>query len=97
MIKLLTLMTVVELDVIRTASMKPLEIRGFCLRHCFLFQFQANIDQQRLYDDLLTGYNRLIRPVAKNTDKLTVYFGLKLTQILDVVRKPFPIGLIGCF
>ncbi len=46
---------------------------------------KANIDEKRLYDDLLTGYNRLVRPVAKNTDKLTVYIGLKLTQILDVV------------
>jgi nicotinic acetylcholine receptor len=40
-----------------------------------------------LYDDIITGYNRLIRPVGNNTDKLTVYMGLKLTQILDVDEK----------
>lgn len=45
----------------------------------------SNADAKRLYDDLITGYNRLIRPVGNNTDKLTVYMGLKLTQILDVV------------
>ena len=40
----------------------------------------------RLYDDLInTGYNRLVRPVNSNQDKLTVHFGLKLTQLLDVV------------
>jgi hypothetical protein len=45
----------------------------------------SSFDAKRLYDDLLTGYNRLIRPVGNNTEKLTVYMGLKLTQILDVV------------
>ena len=48
-----------------------------------------NTDAKRLYDDLITGYNRLVRPVGNNTDKLTVYMGLKLTQILDVVTCEF--------
>jgi hypothetical protein len=47
----------------------------------------TNADSKRLYDDLITGYNRLVRPVGNNTDKLTVYMGLKLTQILDVDEK----------
>jgi hypothetical protein len=47
------------------------------------------LDEKRLYHDLITGYNRLVRPVGNNTDKLTVHFGLKLTAILDVVRKRF--------
>ena len=47
---------------------------------------KANLDEMRLYNDLInTGYNRLVRPVESNTDKLTVHFGLKLTQLLDVV------------
>lgn len=45
----------------------------------------SSYDAKRLYEDLLTGYNRLIRPVGNNTEKLIVYMGLKLTQILDVV------------
>ena len=45
----------------------------------------ANSDAKRLYDDLINGYNRLVRPVGNNSEKLTVYMGLKLTQILDVV------------
>lgn len=43
----------------------------------------------RLYDDLINGYNRLVRPVSYNVDKLTVHFGPKLTQLLDVVRASF--------
>ena len=41
---------------------------------------------KRLYDDLLSNYNRLIRPVGNNTEKLTVWLKLKLSQLIDVVR-----------
>ena len=44
-----------------------------------------NPDAKRLYDDLLSNYNRLIRPVANNTDKITVKMGLKLSQLVDLV------------
>ena len=49
---------------------------------------EGNPHAKRLYDDLLKkgGYNKLIRPVANNTEALIVKFGLKLSQILDVVR-----------
>ncbi|CAK9299887.1 unnamed protein product [Gordionus sp. m RMFG-2023] len=47
----------------------------------------ANPDAKRLYDDLLSNYNRLIRPVGNNSDKLTIRLGLRLTQILDVHEK----------
>ena len=46
---------------------------------------EANPDAKRLYDDLLSNYNRLIRPVANNTDKITVRMGLKLSQLVDLV------------
>lgn len=46
--------------------------------------FEANPDAKRLYDDLLSNYNRLIRPVVNNTETLTVWIGLKVTQILEV-------------
>lgn len=45
----------------------------------------ANPDAKRLYDDLLSSYNRLIRPVGNNSDRLTVKLGLKLSQLIDVV------------
>ncbi len=47
----------------------------------------CNPDAKRLYDDLLrkSGYNKLIRPVGNNTDKLTVKLGLRLSQLIDVV------------
>ncbi|CAG2114184.1 unnamed protein product [Medioppia subpectinata] len=42
---------------------------------------------KRLYDDLLSSYNRLIRPVFNNSDRLTVKMGLKLSQLIDVNLK----------
>lgn len=48
----------------------------------------ANPEAKRLYDDLLSNYNRLIRPVGNNSDRLTVKMGLRLSQLIDVVSKP---------
>lgn len=50
---------------------------------------QANPEAKRLYDDLLSNYNRLIRPVGNNSDRLTVKMGLKLSQLIDVVSPTF--------
>ncbi|XP_040565885.1 acetylcholine receptor subunit beta-like 2 [Lepeophtheirus salmonis] len=47
----------------------------------------GNPHAKRLYDDLLSNYNRLIRPVSNNTEKLTVRLGLKLSQLIDVDLK----------
>ncbi|KFM77607.1 Acetylcholine receptor subunit alpha-like 1, partial [Stegodyphus mimosarum] len=44
----------------------------------------SNADAKRLYDDLINGYNALIRPVGNNSDRLTVKMGLKLSQLIDV-------------
>lgn len=46
----------------------------------------ANPDAKRLYDDLLSNYNRLIRPVSNNTDTVLVKLGLRLSQLIDLVR-----------
>ena len=53
----------------------------------FVTDSVQNPDAKRLYDDLLrkSGYNKLIRPVGNNTDKLTVKLGLRLSQLIDVV------------
>lgn len=50
---------------------------------------QANPDAKRLYDDLLSNYNRLIRPVSNNTDTVLVKLGLRLSQLIDLVSTPF--------
>jgi len=50
---------------------------------------QANPDAKRLYDDLLSNYNRLIRPVSNNTDTVLVKLGLRLSQLIDLVSKEF--------
>lgn len=57
---------------------------------CSLFRTTvANPDAKRLYDDLMSSYNRLIRPVGNNSDRLTVKMGLKLSQLIDVVRTSY--------
>jgi Neurotransmitter-gated ion-channel ligand binding domain len=51
---------------------------------------EANPDAKRLYDDLLSNYNRLIRPVGNNSETLTVWLGLKLSQLIEVVGSDAP-------
>ncbi|PRD18755.1 UNVERIFIED_CONTAM: nAChRalpha1 [Trichonephila clavipes] len=53
----------------------------------FLCSTQGNDDAKRLYDDLINGYNSLIRPVGNNSDRLTVKMGLRLSQLIDVVSE----------
>ena len=45
----------------------------------------GNPDASRLYDDLLSNYNKLVRPVVNTTDVLQVFIKLKLSQLIDVV------------
>ncbi|XP_029662910.1 acetylcholine receptor subunit alpha-L1 isoform X2 [Formica exsecta] len=47
----------------------------------------SNPDAKRLYDDLLSNYNRLIRPVSNNTDTIIVKLGLRLSQLIDLNLK----------
>ena len=61
-------------------------VPGFLVLLVHLETAGGNPDAKRLYDDLLSNYNRLIRPVANNTDKITVKMGLKLSQLVDLVN-----------
>ena len=45
----------------------------------------CNPDAKRLYDEILSGYNKLVRPVKNVTDPVTVKVKLKLSQLIDVV------------
>lgn len=47
----------------------------------------GNQDEKKLQEDIIKGYNRLVRPVTHNSDKLVVKFGIRLVSILDVVSK----------
>ena len=47
----------------------------------------GNPDAKRLYDDLLSNYNKLVRPVVNVTDAVMVRLKLKLSQLIDVVSK----------
>nr|ABV45513.1 nicotinic acetylcholine receptor subunit alpha 3 [Bombyx mori] len=47
----------------------------------------GNPDAKRLYDDLLSNYNKLVRPVLNISDALTVRIKLKLSQLIDVNLK----------
>ena len=46
----------------------------------------ANPDAKRLYDDLMSNYNRLIRPVSNHTEQITVKLGVRLSQLVELVR-----------
>ena len=56
----------------------------------------GNPDAKRLYDDLLSDYNKLVRPVVNVSEAVTVRLKLKLSQLIDVVSHqavfhlPFP-------
>ena len=56
-------------------------------KNCILFSVEnyGNPDAKRLFDDLLSSYNKLVRPVINVTDAVTVKFKLKLSQLIDVV------------
>lgn len=45
----------------------------------------GNPDAKRLYDDLISRYNKLVRPVHNVSDPLTVHIKLKLSQLIEVV------------
>ena len=51
----------------------------------WMLKVEGNPDAKRLYDDLLSSYNRLIRPVENNTDKITVKMRLRLSQLIELV------------
>ena len=55
------------------------------LASCLIGWASANPDAKRLYDDILSNYNRLIRPVVNHTEKVTVKLGLRLSQLVDLV------------
>ena len=47
----------------------------------------GNPDAKRLYDDLLSNYNKLVRPVANISETVTVHLKLKLSQLIAVVSQ----------
>lgn len=58
-------------------------------------KINGNPDAKRLYDDLLSNYNRLIRPVKNNTETVLVKLGLKLSQLIDLVSDKFTMILFA--
>ena len=83
-----------------TAIMKDLIVSvvvSLCLTATLVIENTlANPDAKRLYDDLLSNYNRLIRPVSNHTEKVTVKLGLRLSQLVDLVSTGSPYSN-GCF
>lgn len=57
----------------------------------------GNPDAKRLYDDLLSNYNKLVRPVVNTSDVLRVCIKLKLSQLIDVVSILNSSLVILCF
>ena len=48
---------------------------------------EGHLASKRLYEDLLSDYNRLIRPILNNNDTVYVNLSLKLTQLLEINMK----------
>ena len=46
-------------------------------------------DEQLLFQDLMVGYEKSVRPVINSSTVLTVTLGLKLNQIVDLVSFPY--------
>lgn len=57
------------------------------IRRSFVLLAAANPDENRLYEDLMMTYNRIVRPVQNNTERLLVRLSLKLSQLIDVVSR----------
>jgi len=55
-----------------------------CLFFLLFGYVGGNPDAKRLYDDLLSNYNKLVRPVVNVTDAVMVRLKLKLSQLIDV-------------
>ena len=64
-----------------------------CCCWCFGLLIQpascGNPDAKRLYDDLLSNYNKIVRPVVNNSDVLKVRIKLKLSQLIDLASVLF--------
>ena len=56
---------------------------------------ESNEDAKRLYKNLMSNYNKLIRPVSNSSESLTVKLGLKLSQLIGVVCSNCSICLIN--
>ena len=71
--------------------------RIFFIKNINLVLSDGNPDAKRLYDEILAGYNKLVRPVKNVTDPVTVKFKLKLSQLINVVScQHFTEKLISC-
>ena len=75
-------LTLVTLLVQWTGS--PVAVEGVGVAHRSLLN-TGNPDAKRLYDDLLSNYNKLVRPVVNVSEAVTVRLKLKLSQLIDVV------------
>lgn len=71
----------------RTIFLVCLSLFGVCV---------GNPDAKRLYDDLLSNYNRLIRPVDKNNNTVLVKLGLRLSQLIDLVSTLYHVPIFIC-
>uniref|UniRef100_A0A8C3SBN1 Neurotransmitter-gated ion-channel ligand-binding domain-containing protein n=1 Tax=Chelydra serpentina TaxID=8475 RepID=A0A8C3SBN1_CHESE len=69
-------------------SGKRREFINLLIQTIYLFKVSLQGEfQRKLYKELLKNYNPLERPVANDSQPLTVYFTLSLMQIMDVDEK----------
>lgn len=70
---------------IRTMILKNLVVIVIVLMSVNIQDASTNPDAKRLYDDLLSNYNRLIRPVRNHSTNILVKLGLRLSQLIELV------------
>ncbi|XP_050540524.1 acetylcholine receptor subunit alpha-like [Daktulosphaira vitifoliae] len=63
------------------------DILILCIFFLNISGYLMNQDAKRLYDDLLSNYNKLVRPVINNSEPLAVKIKIKLSQLIDINLK----------
>lgn len=79
---------VLHMDTLRILSLFLAQKILFLLFFYHINIVWSNPDAKRLYDDLMSQYNRIILPRTETNELVNVSLGLKLTQIIDLVSFP---------
>lgn len=83
--------TYISSSINRIISTRPLRSSG---KFSFFMFASANSDANRLYEDLMMTYDKIIRPVANASEGVVVKLSLKLSQLIDVVSRIVALVLI---
>ena len=72
-----------------THPASPVNFGSLCLAASAGFRSIAEAEDA-LLRHLFQSYQKWVRPVLHSNDTIKVYFGLKISQLVDVVSQPLP-------